>query len=214
MAAKTTTPAKVAATSERAANLLQALLSMESVPRPSDSLNPLLDATERCITRYGFARTSMSDLAREMHVARTTLYRQVDSVDDALLLVGARIVHRFMDEIGLALLNGQDWREMFIDTVVRLITLGREDPITRRIIEHEPETLGAIASSDLGTHTMRRLIDVATPLLTTARLGGDDPSMAAELLARTILGLLVQPTEHDLTAMVEFSLRPLLPPPV
>ena len=73
-------------------------------PRPGPSMARLLDATERCLARYGIRRTSMTDIAREMHVARTTLYRQVSSVEEAVALVASRQLHRFLDDL-LSLLS-------------------------------------------------------------------------------------------------------------
>lgn len=50
-------------------------------------------AVERCLTRFGVRRTSMTDIARELGVARTTLYRQVGSLEEAISLVTSRRFH-------------------------------------------------------------------------------------------------------------------------
>ena len=75
-------------------------------PRPGPELDPVLDAVERCLTRYGLRRTSMSDIAREMGVARTTLYRQVPSLEHAMALMTSRRFHRFLDKLLDLLLHG------------------------------------------------------------------------------------------------------------
>ena len=62
----------------------------EGLPLPVPaSLNPVLDAAVDCLARHGL-RTTMSDIAREMGVAPSTVYRKVGSVDHAALLVLAR----------------------------------------------------------------------------------------------------------------------------
>ena len=40
----------------------------------------------------------MTDIAREMGVARTTLYRQVASLEAAMALMSSRQFHRFLDQ--------------------------------------------------------------------------------------------------------------------
>jgi len=67
--------------------------------RPDPDLDRVLDAVERCLARFGVRRTSMTDIARELGVARTTLYRQVRSLEEAVSLVASRRFHRFLDEL-------------------------------------------------------------------------------------------------------------------
>src|SRR5579883_2394133 len=44
------------------------------LPVPA-TLDPVLDATVECLGRHGLSRTSLSDIAREMGVAPSTVYR-------------------------------------------------------------------------------------------------------------------------------------------
>lgn len=62
-------------------------------PRPDESLTPFLDAAARCIERFGWARTSVRDVAAEAGVERTTVYRRVGSMGDILRLLVARELH-------------------------------------------------------------------------------------------------------------------------
>jgi hypothetical protein len=72
-------------------------LLAEQLPGPPPaSLDPVLDATVECIARHGLAKTSLSDIARELGVAPSTVYRKVGSVDNAAQLVMAREGHRLM----------------------------------------------------------------------------------------------------------------------
>ena len=43
---------------------------------PGGDLDPYLDAATRCFVRYGVRRTSVQDVADELGVNRTTLYRR------------------------------------------------------------------------------------------------------------------------------------------
>lgn len=215
MAVRTTRSySNAAAGTDRVSTMVQTLLEMDSVPRPPESLNALLDATERCVSRYGVAHASMSHLAREMNIARTTLYRQVGSIDEALALVGSRILYQFLDEFGAAMQSGKDWRRMFMDTAVRAVELIRERPLIRRVLEHEPEIVGSVFTTSLGALMVRRLTDLGAPVMATAmaaqQVRYSNPRLAAELLARTILSLVVLPSEGDLEQIVQFSLAPIL----
>jgi AcrR family transcriptional regulator len=200
----------------RAASFMQVLSGIRSWPRPSASLDPLIDATERAVSRNGLRRTTMSDLAREMKVARTTLYRQVDSVDEAIVLAGARTAWRFIDDISVDVLSGESWSNLFVEAVIRAISIRHENPLLRRILEHEPEMLGEFAVQDGARSLMQRVTDISTPVFTTmmatGQLKASDPKLASEYLARAMFGLLlVPPPPEEVRRTVEFILAPMLP---
>ena len=185
-------------------------------PRPPAELDRVLDATERCIARFGFERTSMSDLAREMNVARTTLYRQVSSVDEALGLVASRQIHLFVDELAALLASGGG-PHVFVEAVVRVVRLTQTHPVTLRILNHEPDMLGALVTRHLGTYASQ-VVDVLVPLLSAAMEAGTiragDPHLAADLMLRLMGGLVLIPplNPEDLERVVEYALLPVLEP--
>src|SRR5437016_14248687 len=111
-------------------NQLQPMLDLlqRLPPRPPESLDLVLDATERCLARYGIRRASMTDIARELKVARTTLYRQVSSLEEALALVGSRQFHRFLDALTKVVAAGGG-PQAFIDAAVHGVTLARSHPV-------------------------------------------------------------------------------------
>src|SRR5262245_48104904 len=75
-------------------------LLAQSLPGPPPaSLDPVLDATVECIARHGLSKTSLSDIARELGVAPSTVYRKVGSVDNAVELVMAREGHRLLERM-------------------------------------------------------------------------------------------------------------------
>src|SRR3546814_3601207 len=80
------------------AEVLALPLLTERLPLPpSPSLDPLLDAAVECISRHGLSKTSLSDIAREMGVAPSTVSRKVGSVDNVALLVLGREAHRLLE---------------------------------------------------------------------------------------------------------------------
>src|SRR5687768_15953432 len=66
---------------------------------PPKSLDPVLDATVECVSKHGLSKTTLSDIARELGVAPSTVYRKVGSVENATLLVVAREGHRFLQRM-------------------------------------------------------------------------------------------------------------------
>src|SRR5689334_6587328 len=63
---------------------------------PPASLDVYLDAAARCFARYGVQRTSVQDVAQELRVNRTTVYRQVGNVESMVRLLSAREIHRLL----------------------------------------------------------------------------------------------------------------------
>lgn len=197
--------------------LIGVILSANLASRPSQSLDPLLDAAERCLARTGFTRTTMSDLAREMKVARSTLYRQIDSVERAIQLIVTRMGYRFLDEITAATLGGPLGSDMFTKAVLRLISTLRGNPAVRRLLENEPELLGQMMSHDVRQYVERRVVEVAAPGLAEAMAAGvirkDDPQLAAQWLLRVAIILLLAPPDDNPEPMVKFALRSFFPDP-
>ena len=183
-------------------------------PRPTPELDPTLDAVERCLTRFGIRRTSMTDIARELGVARTTLYRQVGSLEEAISLVTSRRFHRFLDEL-VTLAAGGLSPETFVDVIARTVRTALDDPVAQRVLTEEPELLGEyLASGSLQT-LANQIAELLTPVITAAAAAGlvstEDPAMTAGWLVRIVLALgAVPPPDDELEETVRHVLLPLL----
>ncbi|HZU80082.1 MAG TPA: TetR/AcrR family transcriptional regulator, partial [Acidimicrobiales bacterium] len=177
-------------------------------------LDRLLDATERCLARYGIRRTSMTDIARELRVARTTLYRQVSSVEEAVSLVASRQFNRFLDEL-FAMLDSPEGLTPagFVAAVAGAVRFARSHPVVLRVLRDEPELLGELLSRDLQVYAMQ-VAEALAPVLASAmasgRIAPGDPSLAAQWVVRVVAALIVLPPEGDLDALLDYALRPML----
>lgn len=183
-------------------------------PRPAPSLDRMLDATERCLARYGIRRTSMTDIAREMHVARTTLYRQVGSVEEAIALVASRQLHRFLDELLEVLADPEGATvEDLVGAIGDAVRFTRSHPVALRVLNDEPEILGSIVARDLGPYAAQ-IAQALAPVLRHAMDRGvmrrADPLLASQWLVRVVAVLVVLPPEDDLDRMLDYALRPVL----
>jgi AcrR family transcriptional regulator len=187
-------------------------------PRPAADLDRVLDAVERCLARYGVRRTSMTDIAHEMGVARTTLYRQVSSLQEAMALMSSRRFHRFLDELVELGTRGISVNT-FVEVIVRTVRSALADPVAQRVLSDEPELLGEYLTSGSLTSLAAQVTELLTPVLGAAMGTGlirmSDPEMAAGWIVRIVLSLgAVPPPADELEATVRFVLLPLLDPEI
>jgi AcrR family transcriptional regulator len=183
-------------------------------PRPGPELDRVLDAVERCLARYGVTRTSMTDIANEMGVARTTLYRQVPSLEEALALVSSRRFHRFLDGLVEVSAQGID-AELFVQIIVRAVRSTLADPVAQRILHNEPHLVGEYVTSGSLTVLAGQIAELLTPVVRTAMRTGllrkTDPAMTAGWIVRIVFALCaVPPPDDQLEETVRFVLHPML----
>src|SRR3546814_13732310 len=96
-----------------------------SFPTRRSSEHRLLDAACECISRRGLSKTSLSDIAREMGVAPSTVSRKVGSVDNVALLVLGREAHRLLETVPV-LLAGAEGPDVIIRVMVAAIEAATE----------------------------------------------------------------------------------------
>ena len=78
----------------------------------------LLDSTERCFERLGVAKTSMSDVAAEAGVSRTTLYKRFSKMEELLQAVFVREFDRFERRVDRRLGRLSDPADRLVEVVV------------------------------------------------------------------------------------------------
>ncbi len=183
-------------------------------PRPDPALDGVLDAVERCLTRFGLRRATMSDIAREMGVARTTLYRQVSSFEEATALMSSRRLHRFLDKLTDLSDQGLD-AEAFVQVIARTLRMTLAEPVMQRLLRDEPEILGDYLTSGHVAALVAQIAGLLTPVLRqamgTGLIRAGDPAMAAEWIVRIVLVLTAVPApDGELEATVRFVLLPML----
>jgi AcrR family transcriptional regulator len=159
----------------------------------------------------------MTDIARELHVARTTLYRQVASVEHAIALVASRQLHRFLDDLlGVLSRPGGATAADLVDAIAGAVRFARSHPVSLRLLHDEPEILGSIVTHDLAPYAAQ-VAEALAPVLRHAMDGGvirrADPDLVAQWLVRVVAVLVVLPPEGDLDAMLAYALGPVLQRP-
>jgi AcrR family transcriptional regulator len=159
----------------------------------------LLQATYDCVARWGLAKTTIEDAAREAGVSRATVYRYFPGGRDELLsaVVGwefSRFFLRLYEEVSDA------------DTLEEVMERGLmfahralvEHEVLQRVLVTEPDILLPRLSTEADqTHTL--VAAFLTPYLVRHGMAeGTDLDAAADFLARMVLSYISSPGRWDL----------------
>lgn len=122
----------------------------------------ILDAAYELLLAVGMRRMSMADIARQAGVSRATLYRRWPNVN---AIVGALTTREFA-ELGAAAVAStrKDTRTTVVDAVVATVRAVRRHPLTRKIIEVDPEFLLPYLLERRGATTTAQLDQLALAL--------------------------------------------------
>ena len=184
------------------------------LPAPPPSLDPFLDAASTCFARHGVRRTSVQDVARELKVDRTTVYRQVGNVDRIVLLLMARELHRLIEALPESVL-GLEGPEVVVDVMATVIAFGRNHPVLAKVVADEPELIGPFLVTD-APPMLDAIAALLAPILQAAMDAGElarrDPRAVAQMLVRLCLSCLLAPPPGDVAATLSQLLVPALTP--
>ncbi len=184
------------------------------LPAPPPSLDPFLDAASACFARHGVRRTSVQDIARELKVDRTTVYRQVGNVDRIVLLLMARELHRLIEALPESVL-GLEGPEVIVDVMATVIAFGRNHPVLAKVVADEPELIGPFLVTD-APPMLDAIAALLAPILQAAMDAGElaqrDPLAVAQMLVRLCLSCLLAPPPGDVAGALSQLLVPALTP--
>lgn len=153
----------------------------------------ILDAALARFSAQGLRRASVEDIARDCGINRVTVYRRFASKQVLLQAVVARESQRFFAAVDAATRPLPTPADRFVEGVAIGFGLAREHPLITRLLADEPDTLLPIL-----THDAEPVIGTGRALLATllrdASTTARDPDVAAELLVRLAISLLLTPT--------------------
>lgn len=183
-------------------------------PVPPAELDPYLDAAAACFARRGISHTSVPDIARALGVSRTTVYRQVGTIERAARLLLARELHRLLAQLP-AVLEGATGPETVTRLLAAVTLFARRHPVLAKVLADEPGLIGPFVTADLAD-LVSRVSAIATPLLERAMDAGlvhrRDPAVLAEFLVRTTISLVLAPPSVGLDAFLDQTILPILTP--
>lgn len=189
-------------------------LLAENLPGPPPaSLDPVLDATVACVARHGMSKTSLSDIARELGVAPSTVYRKVGSVDNAAALVMAREGHRLLERIP-EVIAGVEGPRVITVFLAECIETTRRNPMVDKIMRDD-DWVGRLATRRL-EDSFTRSAESSVPRLERAMAAGyvreQDALVLGHWIARITFTCLLAPPPGDLLEALDALLLPVLDP--
>jgi len=155
----------------------------------------LVDAALRCIARWGVAKTTLDDIAREAGCSRATVYRLVPGGKDGLLDLVTRVeVERFFAGLADRLAAAPDLESLLAAGLAESARRIRDHSGLQYLLAHEPEAVVPhLAFSQLNA-VLRRARTFAEPWL--ARwLPAPHAGRAAEWVTRLVLSYSACPAE-------------------
>jgi AcrR family transcriptional regulator len=154
-----------------------------------------VDAALRCIARWGLAKTTVDDVAREAGVGRATLYRLFPGGRDALLAaVVAREVARVRARLTAAAAEAATLEDVLTRWTVEVSEAVAGHPALQFLLAHEPESVLPYLAFQPLNDLLAQAADVGAPLLARWVDGAEDRARAAEWLARVVLSYTLAPS--------------------
>jgi AcrR family transcriptional regulator len=164
-----------------------------------DTRQRIIEATYACVARWGLAKTTVEDAAREANVSRATVYRYFPGGREELLhdVVSWEFLAFFLrlyEEV-----QGATSLEAVMERGIRFAHRSIEEhEVLQRVMQTEPETL--LPTLTLESNRIREAIaDFLLPYLLEHGLApGVDPAQASDFLARMVLSYMASPGRWDL----------------
>ena len=183
-------------------------------PLPPASLDPFLDATSRCFARYGVRRVSVQDVAQELGVNRTTVYRQVGNIEQQAMLLAARDAHRLLSSLP-ARITFPIGPGTVVDLLATLVREARAHPVLAKMLADERDLIGSFVARDVPM-LMERATAAFAPLVGLAvgsgTLARRDPMLLAQWLVRIAASLILVEPPGRLEDFLAELLVPALTP--
>ena len=168
----------------------------------------IVDAALRCFARWGVAKTTFDDVAREAGYSRATVYRFFPGGKDGLLdaVVEAEVARAFV-VLGTRLAAATDLEDLLVGGMTTGARLIEGHKPLQFLLANEPEVVLPRISFHEADHVLRRVSAFAAPYI--ERWVDVDPHRAAEWVARIVLSYVCSPSPTvDMTD--EASVRSLV----
>ncbi|EKF23222.1 bacterial regulatory s, tetR family protein [Mycolicibacterium hassiacum DSM 44199] len=175
----------------------------------------ILEATLRCLTRYGMDRMTVDDVARAAGVGRATVFRRFESKDDLIRQAIARELRRLTKEFIAKAGAIDDPYQRVVELSMEMVRIVRTHPVGRRLVEDE-SALGLYADPRIAKYQrtgVKRMLDRAAEQLGVTA----DTEAMAELLVRFYGSVWLAPEispvldEDRVRRMITIILAPLAP---
>jgi AcrR family transcriptional regulator len=170
---------------------------------PAATRDRIIEATLRCVERWGLAKTSLEDVAVAAELSRATVYRYFPGGRDQLVTDAVTAeVHTFLGRIQQEVSDDEGLEAKLVHALVTGHRAVGEHALLHQVLSTEREallselaTIGPLVLAEV-RKVMRRTLDDETVR------AGVDPDLAADYLARLFLSYLGSAGGSDLTDAV------------
>jgi AcrR family transcriptional regulator len=154
----------------------------------------LVAAALRCIARWGVAKTTADDIAREAGVSRATLYRAFPGGRDVVLAAVLRHeVGRFFATVSSELDRADSLEDLLVCGFVEADTFLRNHAALRYLIVHEPDRLLPGSTLERLSRVVALAAGFAEPHLARF-VPADRARSSAELVTRLAISFALVPS--------------------
>jgi AcrR family transcriptional regulator len=158
---------------------------------------------------------SVQDVAKELGVNRTTVYRQVGNIENQALLLAARDSHRLLSSLPKRI-SFPVGPHTVVDVIAELVREARAHPVLAKMLADERDLIGSFVARDVPV-LLDRATAAFTPLVklavSTGSLAKRDPDILAQWLVRLAASLILVEPPGRLEEFLEELLIPALTPP-
>jgi AcrR family transcriptional regulator len=154
----------------------------------------VVDGALRCIARWGVAKTTLDDIAREGGCSRATVYRLFPGGKDAVLAAAIRAeLARFTSGLADRLAGVDDLEGTLVAGITHTACFLDDHAALRFLLAHEPELVLPRISFAHMSEVLRQASDIGAPYLAPF-VGQQEAPAAAEWVARLVFSYAVCPS--------------------
>lgn len=168
---------------------------------PDSTAARVLDAALACIARYGVAKTTIDDIAREANCSRATLYRHFANKGDLIANVAHRELSRIANHVTASIADDGSLVDACTNAIVAAARHLNELPALAFVMRHEPEAIAPFLAFDAAAAALEQAATFGRSLF-SPWLSEAASERAGELAARIVLSYLSPQeisvlTQHD-----------------
>lgn len=155
----------------------------------------VLDATVRCVARWGLAKTTLDDIAREAGVSRATVYRSFPGgKDNVVRAAAAAEVQAFLDGLDARLRGADDLESLLVAGITYVARALRGHDALQFLLAHEPEVVLPHVTFGAFDGVLAAAGEWARPWL-APHVGDELALRAGEWITRLVLSYTLSPSE-------------------
>lgn len=154
----------------------------------------VLGATITCISRWGMAKTTLDDIAREAGLSRATVYRLFPGGKDIVVKAAvAAELDAFVEGLAAHLTGADSLEDVLVTTLTYATTALRQHPALQYLLAHEPgQVLPHLAFANFD-QVLSAAAALGGPWL-APHVGADAADRAAEWVTRLICSYTLSPS--------------------